>query len=194
MLFLTYGQIIPITYQNITMEDNSILYYTSGYIARAIKKRETYKECCKLLVEDDSVPTINIEDIKAEDIDPVIWESRAAFLKEINRGGLCKPSDAMHTATLHVQEFLTRLCADETLKRKLFCQKNAREVFVRAFIALITTGEQEKSKPLWKIICTKGHVWTKNVKYICRTIFIMGGKNYTSELNGQIHANRKHCS
>ena len=40
-------------------------------------------------------------------------------------------------------------------------------------------------------MCLKGHVWTKNVKYICRTIFNMGGKNYTSELNGQIHANRK---
>ena len=91
-----------LNFQHITMEDNSILFYTSGYIARMLKTREKCKECAQILVKDEGSPTIDVEAIGVGDIDPVIWQSKENFLTEINRGGLCKPSDAVHTATLHV--------------------------------------------------------------------------------------------
>ena len=80
-------------------EDGGILYYVSGYIAYCIKKSNKCSACVALVVKDDSIVTVNFEDL-TEDSDQHL---KKRFFDVINRGGLCRPTDALFMTTLHAQ-------------------------------------------------------------------------------------------
>ena len=87
--------------ETISTEDNAILFYISGYIARSIKKTSKCTSCCRLLVKDNTVPTVNIEDATED----CVSDDKESFFHEINRGGLCYPSDILFIATIHAYKF-----------------------------------------------------------------------------------------
>ena len=93
---------IPLRLEDISLEDNGILFYVSGYIARSIKKSTKCSSCMELIVKDDTEPIVNVEDV----------ENRGdykCFFNAINRGGLCNPSDMVHITTVHAYEFFSLL-------------------------------------------------------------------------------------
>ena len=147
-----------------------------------------------MVVNDGIVQEIDIEEFtidtnKNTRIDPSLLEKRNDYLRKINRGGLCVPTDLMFLATLHVHEFLEGILHDDELKKKLFSFKNARAVFIKCAADKLESCENTKS--LWKAECSKGHKFRKFLKPISWTVFNMAGKNYAAELNSKIHAARK---
>lgn len=73
-----------IKFDDLNLDDRSIIFYVSGYVSKSILSATKCLSCQELLVSDeDSVPLAESE-----------------FLKSINRGGLCYPS-----------EYLTNICS-----------------------------------------------------------------------------------
>jgi hypothetical protein len=179
-----------LSFQNITSEDIGILNYNAGYVARSIRKREKCQLCCKLLINESGVPRIQVDEIRrGVEIDPVLLETRNEYLREINRGGLCEPSDLLFVATLHAKEFLDRMLEVEKLKKLLFASHNARSVFVRCFAQTIETNQNTKG--IWEAKCADGHHMMRHINRIACAVFNMAAKNLASELNSKIHASRK---
>ena len=122
-------------------------------------------------------------------IDPVILETRSNYLQEINRGGLCEPSDLLFVAALHAKEFIDHILQVAKLKKMLFASINARSVLVRCFTQSIS--ENQNTQGIWQAKCADGHHMIKHINRIAGAIFNMAATNLASELNGQIHASRK---
>ena len=164
-------------------EDRGILFYVSGYIARCIKKSEKCVSCHHLAVSDDSPMTVSIEEIRKED-----EHHKKQFFDVINRGGLCKPSDALYMTTVHAQELL-----DQVFKTSVLLQfKSPREVFAEFFHEKLSIWRETKS--LVELKCDNGHHYSKLIKVVARKLFNIRGKNYANDENSRIHALRREKS
>ena len=126
---------------------------------------------------------------QSESGDDNVEKNREKFLNLINRGGLCKPSDAMYMATVRAQEFLDQLFTGEaSTNNYLFQTKNTREVFVTAFSEKISSSKETES--LSKIKCEKGHPFLKLIEIGATKMFNIAGKNFANEENSKIHEAR----
>lgn len=174
--------------ETISTEDNAILFYISGYIARSIKKTEKCTSCCRLLVKGDTVPTVNIEDA-IEDVSHCASDDKESFFHEINRGGLCYPSDILFIATVHAYEFYSLIFQNDNLRSSMLNYRNPREVFVKCFIQKLK--ESDNTEPLRSVKCENGHCFMKSMEITAQKVFNIGSKNYVSEMNSRIHAEKK---
>ena len=115
---------------------------------------------------------------------------RNVFFDIINRGGLCKPSDALYITTVHAQEFLDHLFDNQSTKSCILSNfSNPRAVFIHSFIEKLETCSETGS--LCNIKLENGHSFTKFSKVIARKIFNIGGKNYANDENSKIHQSKK---
>ena len=170
-----------------TLEDNAILFYVSGYIAKSIKKSPGQcPSCTELLVKDNTTLTVSIEEFEN---DENVERYKKRFFDVINRGGLCNPSDALFMVTVHAQEFFNKIFNDEETKSSFLKLKNPRAVFTKCFIETVLKCQNTAS--LGKIKCQKGHHFSGIMEIASRKIFNMGGKNFANDMNSKIHAARK---
>jgi hypothetical protein len=94
--------------------EDAIVYYMSGYIARGLLKTLQCQLCAQLVCESREMPPVLFCEQAEGDVD-----RRIAFLEQINRGGLRKPSDLLFIYCLHAHE-LQKLIFNEDELRKVF--------------------------------------------------------------------------
>ena len=143
---------------------------------------EKCTSCQALAIEDDSQLTVTFEETE----DDNVLQYRKKFFNVINRGGLCKPSDAMYMATVHAQEFLDKLFTGDS--NYLFKVKNTRAVFVAAFSEKISSSKETDS--LSKIKCNEDHPFLKLIEIAATKMFNIAGTNFANDENSKIHEAR----
>ena len=171
---------------NTTLEDNAILFYLSGYIARSIRKTGKCSSCNNLLIKDGASVSVNFEQMEN---DENVVSCKKRFFDMVNCGGLCNPSDAIFMATLHAQELFNKIFDDADTRSRFLKFKNPRAVFMECFTEKILSCENTASLGLIK--CAQGHRFITLMEIASQKIFNIGGKNYVNDLNSKIHSQRK---
>ena len=170
-----------------TTSSHGILYYISGYIARSIRKVEKCGSCHSMLVEDESTLEVRFDSIESDE-NTVMYKKQ--FFDMINRGGLCKPSNALYLATVHAQEFYDQVFEKQHQESALiFKFKNPRSVFVEAFCDKLSSCNDTESLATQE--CQNGHQFVKMIEIASRKIFNIGAHNFVTDENSKIHASRK---
>ena len=132
---------------NTTLEDNAILFYLSGYIARSIRKTGKCSSCNNLLIKDGASVSVNFEQMEN---DENVVSCKKRFFDMVNCGGLCNPSDAIFMATLHAQELFNKIFDDADTRSRFLKFKNPRAVFMECFTEKILSCENTASLGLIK--------------------------------------------
>jgi hypothetical protein len=165
--------------------EDAIIYFVSGYIARGILKTTKWQLCSQLVCESrDMPPVLFCDDANSEP------GRKSAFLDQINRGGLVKPSDlvfiyyCIHAHELHHLLFATKDCKDAFLSSHL-----PRDVFA-ALLRQKMEGSHS-TRQLLETKCAAGHDLEKAFTRIATTFCNCMLKNYVSELNDKLHEARK---
>ena len=163
---------------NLSAADKSLIYYISGYIARA-----SIGNCegCNDLISLGKVPLqVNIEAPSDEENEETILPAKEAFIESVSRGGLIKPSNYLFNSSVHAASLYTRI----SLRKSFLSTSNPRATFIECFVKLIESDEM--SAPLLRIKCIPGHSRNKQIRRTAFTIFNISAKNYASNLNDDL--------
>ena len=90
--------------------EEGILFYFAGFLARAEAKRLKCSKCKSLFVKSENTPEIHLE----EDI----GESKEKFLEQVNRGGLFTPSDSLYICVLHARQLYKEIFDKGGIEKK----------------------------------------------------------------------------
>ena len=121
-------------------KDRAIIYAISGYIARnLIKNRSKCDDCSEFLSPDKVSFHPDIDEVVNTDQ----VEAREEFVRNITRGGLIKPSDALFVLCVHVSMY-TFIINAENHKEVLLATSNPRSVFVGTFIQKLDENENTR--------------------------------------------------
>jgi len=171
-----------------TKEEENILYYISGYIARRLRKdSQNCDECLSFITTNRKMPDIEFE--KGEN--DIEEQRHRDFLESINRGGLCSPSDSVYQATIFAWKLFQCLTEDKDCRLKFFQCQNPIKVFKATFEFMIENDAEFCH--LSGFLCSK-HDFTPNLKKIAQTVMNVCCKNFASKINSQIHKERKRGS
>ena len=90
-------------------DEQAILFYIAGFLSFRELSKIKCESCISLFAKSTKAPEIKFED--AADFN----QYRAEFLAQINRGGLCTPSDAMYICALYARQLNLKIF-DKDLK------------------------------------------------------------------------------
>ena len=76
--------------------DQNIIFYIAGFIARTISKKFKCQDCKDLYIASDEVPALTIVENRNGNSTKQDAVTRATFLYQVNRGGLCTPTDLVY--------------------------------------------------------------------------------------------------
>ena len=174
-------------FDEISIEDQAIVYAIPGYIARNIIKNMPTCQDCSECLSPGKVPL----QLYFEQPDTSTDETNAKeeFVRSVTRGGLIKPSDALYVLCAHVYMMYTFIINDEQKKQVLLSASNPRSVFVETFIQ--KCEENENTCVILDSKCVKGHCMKPFMVKGVFTMFNIFAKNLTSERNTEIHKKRK---
>ena len=150
--------------------------------------KKTQCDSCKdLLVKQGNLPN---PDIQHEER----FESkRKAFLSMINRGGLTIPGESVFYLSKIAFEFSSDLFQHDFLKSFLSSNAQAKQIYLVSLRERISFSGDVES--LLKKCCKDGHAFEMFYDKICGTIFNMSAKNFVSDINSNIHLQkRSKCS
>ena len=165
---------VQLRLENISCDQNGILFYVSGYFARSIKKSTKCTSCWELIVKDDTIPTVNVDDIVNKD-------DYKCFFNTINRGGLCNPSNILHMVTTHAYEFFSTIFRNEEWKSMILSFNKPRTVFVKSFTEKLKDDATLAS--LSAATCQSHHSFTKIAEAVAFKMFNVCSKNYASNFS-----------
>ena len=171
-----------------TLEDKGIRYYCAGYVSRALIRKESCHDCKNMLVTDITTPSIQF--IAENEIDEEMKSKKEAFLKSINRGGLCTPSDLVYLSCTYVFNFYDKIFKNTTLKPLILNFPQPRDAFVESFFLLISENAC-MSDSIMKTKCKSGHEFEPMLKDLVKRVFNICSKNVIAEANSTIHEGRK---
>jgi hypothetical protein len=169
--------------------EDSIIYYIAGYIARSLMKRLKCQLCVDLICESKNAPPILFIDDDNDDSSDSGKKSKDAFLEQINRGGLVKPSNLLFLFCLHVHEFHKSIFSKQRIREQFMKARNQREVFAQLVRDKLST--QENTQSMLRVECSKGHECNTMFRQASVTFCNCMMKNYVSEVNDDLHESRK---
>ena len=102
--------------------DSNTIYYVSGAIARSVVRSTKCDNCKELLVTTDQQEEPHLHDVGDYDV--------STFLDDINRGGLCRPSEYTFTLAVHCWRVYAEIKATDELKKILLTAENQRRLFI----------------------------------------------------------------
>ena len=105
----------------------------------------------------------------------------------INRGGLCKPSDITFMACLHAWHYFLQIMNNK--KSLFFSFDYPRDVFVESFIRFVHFSES--GNVIADTTCEAEHQYLELLSKIAIKFFNCVAKNFVSEVNSKIHAEKK---
>ncbi len=169
----------------LNVEDTNIVFYVAGCFARSFCKNQKCENCVKLLKKNNDVP-----EIRFEQTDGMVHEERKKeFIDQINRGGLCYPSDSVFMTCLHVWKFYHDIVNQTDAKEHMITASEPRKVFVHAFMNVCV--EIEETNLLLSQKCEDGHEFKKFFERLACKMFNTFMKNVCAEKNSEIHKGKK---
>ena len=121
----------------------NVIYYIAGYAARAIARRLPLDCCQCLLIQKKGIPSIVFESCydsatpegtKDEyDLDDI----RKTFIKKMDRGGLCYPTEVLYLVSLHSWHFFTDVMKEEDTRLLLLSSSSPKAGFTEAVLKLL---------------------------------------------------------
>ena len=161
--------------------EKGILYYIAGFLSKAELKRISCASCKSLFVKSTDTPKI--------DLDEDLSDNREKLLEQINRGGLCTPSDSMYICVLYARQLYKKIFDKGDIEKKFLALENQRDVFS----ACLEMKLQHDSNivDILDQTCHEKHKFSARMKSIGDRVFNTFSKNFAGELNDKIHADKK---
>ena len=103
----------------IVNDEEGILFYIAGFLSKAELKRLSCASCKSLFAKSTDTPQIHLD----EDL----GDSQQNLLEEINRGGLCTPSDAIYIYVLYARQLYKRIFDKGDIEKKFLSTHNQRD-------------------------------------------------------------------
>ena len=161
-------------------DEEGILFFFAGFLARAESKVLKCESCIDLFVLDKSSPNIQL--------DNDLGESRAKFLDQINRGGLFTPTDALYVCVLHARKLYKEVCDKGEIENKFLGLENPQNVF-SAMLGLKMRNDTNATAILEQS-CQESHKFGDRIKSIGDRVFNTFSKNFAGEINSKTHKDK----
>ena len=108
------GQLFSGEVDDLSENDNNLIFYISGYIARSIYRRRRCSSSKVLLVKSDNPPPLPFCDI----------EEHSKLFEMTNQGGLAQPTEFCFVVTTLTVQYYYSLLLNDAAKAKLFACLN----------------------------------------------------------------------
>ena len=175
--------------EEVPMDDQNILFVVSGYIARSLGKRLACKDCLSIL-KDEKKPTPEV-DIQVEDNEPTSEESleKRRFLDQINRGGLCSPSDLLFMSTLQIWGIYQQILRNKKAHQILLQCSNPRAVF--SSVVCEEMSFRNELLGLLEAQCESNHSFSELLPAVSRQLFNIMSKNLARQKNDELNREKR---
>ena len=161
-------------------DEEGILYFFAGFLARAESKVLKCESCIDLFVLSKNSPNIQL--------DNDLGESKAKFLEQINRGGLFTPTDALYVFVLHARQLYKEVCDKGDIENKFLGLENPQNVF-SAMLGLKMRNDTNATAILEQS-CQESHKFGDRIKSIGDRVFNTFSKNFAGEINSKTHKDK----
>ncbi len=172
----------------VQVEDANIVFYVAGCYARSLCKQQKCQSCVQLLRKHDDVPNISFEC----DRDMKYGAEKQNFLEQVNRGGLCYPSDLTYMTCLHAWKFYHDIQSQKEAFNFLLSSAQPVVIFAKTFITTCSQASQTQS--IIQQQCEDGHPFSKLFERLAIKMFNTFAKNICAERNSLIHKGKKRSS
>ena len=169
-------------------DEEGILFFFAGFLARAESKVITCESCIALFVLSKDPPKINFGEVLGDDP----GDSKAKFLKAINRGGLFTPTDALYICVLHARQLYNEVFDKSENEKKFLSVQNQHHVFSAMFE--MKMSNDVNCSGILNQTCEHSHKFSARLGSIGGRAFNTFAKNFTSEIKDKIHQGRKRKS
>ncbi len=169
----------------IAEEDANIVFYVAGCFARSLCKEQKCQGCVLLLKKGEEMPNLAPE----ESLTAAMQEQSKKFLEQVNRGGLCYPSDLVFVTCLHVWKYYHDIQNQKEAFECLFSTRESQQVFLESF--LIACKDKEELCVLMSQKCGNNHDFGKHFRRLVVKMFNTFAKNMCTEKNSAIHSCKK---
>ena len=162
-------------------DEEGILYFFAGFLARAESKVLKCESCIDLFVLNKSSPNIQL--------DNDLGEKRDKFLKQITRGGLFTPTDALYVCVLHARQLHKEVFDKGDIETKFLGLENQQNVFSAMFG--LKMRNDTNATAILEQSCQESHKFGDRIKSIGDRVFNTFSKNYRGEIMSKIHEDKK---
>ena len=161
-------------------DEEGILFFFAGYLARAESKLLKCESCLSLFVLSKTPPDILLDDN--------LGDSKRKFLDQINRGGLFTPTDALYILVLHGRQLYKEVMNGREFEKKFLGLQNQQSIFTAMFEMKITNDTNAAA--ILEQSCEHSHKFSERIHSISDRIFNTFSKNFTAEINDKINQER----
>ena len=96
---------------------NNIIFYVAGFIARSVTSNVRNHFCKELFIASNGASTMGLEDDGNSDLICQETKKDAGFFAQVNRGGLCIPTELVRLSCLYIWNFYQTLDRSELLAK-----------------------------------------------------------------------------
>ena len=166
-------------------DEQAILFYIAGFLSFGELRKISCESCISLFAKDTAAPKIKFDD--AADFS----QYRAEFLEQINRGGLCTPSDAMYICALYARQLFLKTFDNGDIQKHFFTLKCQRNVFTACLE--IKMQFDTNSAAILAQTCQneEPHKFSERIRSIGDRVFNTFSKNFITERNDEINEAKK---
>ena len=169
-------------------DEQAILFFIAGFLSFGELKHISCESCVPLFAKDKhQAPKIQIDGEKNVEN----FNYRAEFLEQINRGGLCTPSDSMYMCALYARQLYQKIYDKGEIQSMFMAFKNQRNVFAASLE--MKMQYDTNSAAILEQTCKLEvpHKFSDRIKSIGDRVFNTFSQNFVSERKDEIHASRK---
>ena len=167
-------------------DEEGILFYIAGFLACSEIKTLSCESCTDLMAKSKNAPNIDFE---GADFDVELGDRKAEFLDQINRGGLCTPTDMMYILALCARALRKKIFDEGEIQKHFLNLKNERAVFTACFV--LKLQNDETTAAILEQKCENSHPFSEHINSIGHRIFNTMSKNFVGEIKSKIHEGRK---
>ena len=162
-------------------DEEAILFYIAGFLACSEVKGLSCEKCTPLFAKSKNTPIIDFSDD--------LGDKKEEFLKQINRGGLFTPSDAMYILVLFARQLFKQIF-DRMEKQDYFMSlKSQREVYKECFVLKLQSDKSTAA--ILEQECENSHKFSEHINSIGHRVFNTLSKNFVEEIKSKIHEDKK---
>ena len=166
-------------------DEQAILFYVARFLSFGELKKISCESCISLFAKSKDAPKIEF----AADAD--FSTLRAEFLEQINRGGLCTPSDSMYICILYASQLFQKIFDKGEIEKSFLALKNQRNVFTACLEIKMQFDTNSAAILAQTCKAEEPHKFSERIRSIGDRAFNTFQKNFVQELNDQINANKK---
>ena len=160
--------------------EEGILFFFAGFLARAEAKRLNCDSCVNLFAKERKTPIIHLDDD--------LGDSKDRFLQQINGGGLFTPTDSLYICVLHARQLFKEVFDKGDIEKQFLSVKNQQSVFSAMFE--MKMRNDENAAGILEQTCDNFHKFSERIASIGGRVFNTFSKNIIAEINDEIHKSK----